>query len=277
MSATLQLPAMRPPEAQPLGPGLVFALIAHALLVLALSLSVQWHSQTPDALEAEVWSAVPQAAAPKAVEPEPEPEPVQKAVEPPKPTGPTPEQVQAERDAEIAIAKAKAKKEADARAEAERKLQEKKELEAKKLKAAEKAAKDAKEAKEAKAREAKLDAMRKENLKRIQGMAGASGGPTATGNALQSAAPSAGYAGRIVARVRPNIIFSDQPTGNPRAEVELRVAPDGTIIGSRLVKASGDAEWDKAVLRAIEKTEMLPRDIDGRVPSSIIIGFTPRG
>ena len=53
-----------------------------ALLLLALTLNVQWHSATPEAFEAELWSAVPQAAAPAAVEPE---------VEPPKPVvAPTP-------------------------------------------------------------------------------------------------------------------------------------------------------------------------------------------
>ncbi|MEO5772384.1 MAG: energy transducer TonB, partial [Burkholderiaceae bacterium] len=58
-------------------------------------------------------------------------------------------------------------------------------------------------------------------------------------------------------------------------EVEVRAAPDGTIIGRRLVKPSGDKAWDDAVLRAIDRTEILPRDTDGRVPASMTIGFTP--
>ena len=33
--------------------------------------------------------------------------------------------------------------------------------------------------------------------------------------------------------------------------------------------------WDDAVLRAIDKTEVLPRDVDGRVPSSMTIDFRP--
>ena len=33
---------------------------------------------------------------------------------------------------------------------------------------------------------------------------------------------------------------------------------------------------DDAVLRAIDKTEVLPRDTDGRVPSSFEISFRPR-
>jgi colicin import membrane protein len=56
----------------------------------------------------------------------------------------------------------------------------------------------------------------------------------------------------------------------------VRAAPDGTILSRRLVKSSGLKEWDDAVLRAIDRTEVLPRDVDGRVPSPIVIDFRPR-
>nr|MCU0774974.1 cell envelope integrity protein TolA [Ideonella sp.] len=122
----------------------------------------------------------------------------------------------------------------------------------------------------------RAEAQRQENLRRIQGLAGASGGETATGSAPQSAGPSATYAGRIKARVKPNIVFPDAIDGNPVAEVEVRTAPDGTIVGRRLVRSSGVREWDDAVLRAIDRTETLPRDVDGRVPPTIVIAFRPR-
>ncbi len=102
------------------------------------------------------------------------------------------------------------------------------------------------------------------------------GSPSSTGTAARDAGPSAGYAGRIVARVKPNIIFTDEIAGNPAAEVELRMAPDGTIVSRRVVKSSGVAAWDDAVLRAIDRTAVLPRDVDGRVPSPIVIVFRPR-
>jgi len=126
-----------------------------------------------------------------------------------------------------------------------------------------------------KAEAERLEKMRQDNLKRIQGQAGATGGPTATGTAARDAGPSASYAGRIIARVKPNIVMTEAITGSPRAEVEVRAAPDGTIIGKRLIKSSGNKDWDEAVLRAIDRTEVLPRDTDGRVPSPIAIGFTP--
>ena len=115
------------------------------------------------------------------------------------------------------------------------------------------------------------DAERKKNIQRMLGQAGASGDAGATGTAAQSAGPSASYAGRITARIRPNIVFADEVAGNPTAEVEVRAAPDGMIMGRKLVKCSGVAAYDNAVLRAIDKTEVLPRDVDGRVPSSLLL------
>ena len=76
--------------------------------------------------------------------------------------------------------------------------------------------------------------------------------------------------------MRPNIVFTDAYTGNPAADVEVRAAPDGTILGTRLVKPSGNAEWDQAVLRALDKTQTLPRDDNGRIPTSFVITFRPR-
>ena len=103
------------------------------------------------------------------------------------------------------------------------------------------------------------------------------GAPTATGEAERSSGPSSSYAGRIQAKVRPNIVFTDDVAGNPKAEVEVRMAPDGTIISKKVVKGSGVRSWDDAVLRALDKTEVLPRDIDGRVHSPLIIEFKLRG
>lgn len=305
MSAlALQRDPLRPPPAPGLGRGVVLALVAHGLLLLGLTAGLNWRSQTEPAIEAELWAAVPVAAAPReeAPPPEPQPEPPKPAPEPPRPDPRIEQQqrLQEQREAEIAAEREKKKKLEDkkrAEEEAERKQREqelkdkkareerlkaekdKKEEQARQEKAQQEKLDKAKQEKakqDAKKAEAALEKQRQENLKRIQGMAGASGAPNATGTALQSAGPSSSYAGRIKARIRPNIIYSDSGLGNPVAEAELRVAPDGTILSSRLIKSSGDPEWDKAVLRAIEKTEVLPRDTDGRVPPHLIIKFQPR-
>ncbi|TDM09185.1 MAG: hypothetical protein C4K60_07690 [Ideonella sp. MAG2] len=117
---------------------------------------------------------------------------------------------------------------------------------------------------------------RQAHLQRMREQLAGSGGPQSTGTAAKSAGPSAGYAGRIKARIRPNIRLLDPVSGNPEATVEVRVTPDGTIIGRRLLKPSGDKAWDEAVLRAIDKTERLPRDTDGSIPQVFEIKFNPQ-
>ena len=299
----------RPPKGR--GPALALALLAHALLIAALAFGVHWRNTEPTTLAAELWSAVPQAAAPRAVEPPPVPTPaepeVKKAepvVQPARPNQParpaepvlTPKpQVAPLPDPQIAIEQARraaAKRALAEREEAEReksrikeeqaqKLADANKLKAEKLKVeklkVEKAEKvKAENAQAEKADAARLAAAHDAYVKRMLGQAGATGGATDTGSALRSSGPSASYAGRIMARIKPNIVLTENVDGNPKAVVEVKLGPDGTIIAKRLVKSSGVKVWDDAVLRAIDRTEVLPRDIDGRAPPQFEIGFTPR-
>ena len=236
----------------------------------------------------------------KAVEPRPEPKPE------PKPTPPAPPKVDAaaEREAaDIALKKEKEKKlqeKKEAELEKKKKLEkdklEKAKLDKEKLKEKEKekakelekkkkeealkkevtAAKAKEDAKKAAAEEKRTEALRNENLKRMQGMAGASGEENSKGTALKASGPSASYAGRIRARIKPNITFTEDVAGNPKAEVEVRTSPDGTIISRKLLSSSGNKAWDEAVLKAIDKTASLPRDEDGRVPPVLEISFRPK-
>jgi len=274
-AATLTRDALIPRNPDGLGRGLGLALLVHSLLLVALAFSVNWRSSNPAGVEAELWAAVPQIAAPRAVEPEPTPQPQPKKVEPPPPP-PKVEPVQKVPDAQIAIEKAKReeekRKEEAKREEQQRQkdeaLRKQAELEKKKKEAAE-------QQKRAVAEAAAAEKRREDQLKRLAGIAGATGEPNSTGTAARTAGPSASYAGRIKARILPNITFPDSVSGNPQATVEVRAGPDGTIIGRKLLRSSGVPSWDEAVLRAIDKTEVLPRDTDGRVPSSFEISFRP--
>lgn len=280
---------LRPRPRDRLSRGLMLAIAAHVVLVIALSLGVSWRSSEPAGIEAELWAAVPQAAAPRAVEPEPPKVQPQPTPEPPKPTPKveTPPPPPVNRDAEIAREKREEKEKLErqrqeeerkeaAKREQEKKLAEQRKAEAEKDKREQERKQAEKEKKAEAERQARIEAQRIENLKRIQGQAGATGAPDSTGTAQQSAGPSASYAGRIKARIKPNITFYEDVPSNPTAVVEVRAAPDGSILGRRLVKSSGVPAWDDAVLRAIDKTEVLPRDTDGRVPSPIEIAFRPR-
>jgi colicin import membrane protein len=221
-------------------------------------------------VSAELWAAVPQMAAPRAAEPEPAapPPPVAKAAPPAVPTPtPAPTPKVALPDPQIAIEKAK--KEQAAKLE---KAEREKELQA--TAAREKAERDKAERQKEAADAARLAQQREDNLKRMLGQIASS--PGGTGTAAVDAGPSASYAGRLVRAIKPNIVLTDTLTGNPAAEVEVRAAPNGSIIGRRLLKSSGSKEWDEAVLRAIDRTDTLPRDTDGRVPPTLVISFRPR-
>ena len=261
--------------------GIGLSLLVHAALVVAIAFGVHWRSHPPEATQAELWAELPQAAAARAVEPEPVP-----AAEPPRPAAevvaPPPPRPAELPDAQIALEKAR--KEERARKEEQRKAAE---LERRRVAEAERQAaeklrrqQEAEQQKKQQAAEERAaqqrEAERQKNLQRIQGLAGAGGDAAARGTAAQSAGPSASYAGRIKARIRPNIVFADEVAGDPSAEVEVRAAPDGSILGRKLVKSSGVAAYDNAVLRAIDKTETLPRDVDGRVPPSLLLVFRVR-
>ena len=75
---------------------------------------------------------------------------------------------------------------------------------------------------------------------------------------------------------RPNIVFIDQsPSDQIMAAVVVTTDALGNITSIRLKKSSGFAPWDDAVLRALNKTRVMPRDINGSVPSPMLLKFRP--
>jgi colicin import membrane protein len=288
--STTALPADRdallPQRPGGLGLGALLALLAHGVLLVGLTLGVRWRTSEPEGITAELWAATPQIAAAPAAEtaPPPPPAPPPPAPPPPKPVPkvvePPPPPKDLQKDAQIAIEKAEREKKEllkeQQKLEKDKLEQEKRE----RLKAEQEQARKEQALKEKADRiladEHRLAKLREENLKRMLGQAGATGAPGSTGNALRDAGPSASYAGRVIARIRPNIVLTAELSGDPKVEVEVRTAPDGTILGRRVVKPSGQAAWDEAVLRAIDRTEVLPRDVDGRVPPLLLLVVNPR-
>lgn len=278
-TATLQDNSLlpQPPGGNAAGAGL--ALVVHAGLLVALTLSVDWRTHSPDVVSAELWSAVPQIAAPRAPEPVPVPAP---APPPPAPAPPPPQVTQQQRDADIAVEREqqRKKKVEEERKKAELEAERKKaEDDKKKREQAQKDKEKEKEQKEHAAREAqaaeRMAQQREENLRRMMGQAGGSttGG---TGTAARDSAPSATYAGRVAAAVRRNIVFTGAVADEATTEIEVRTGASGTIISARMTKSSGNKEWDDAVMRAIEKTGRLPTDVDGRVPNPQLLVLRPR-
>lgn len=266
------------------------ALLAHLLLLGALTWGINWKRKVEnDAIEAELWRSVPQAA-PRAEEPPPPPPPPPQA-EPQRPP-PAPEPPRAapapEPDRADAIALEREKKrrleeqrereaeqqrrEREKRAELKKREAEKAEQERRvaeerrKAEAArEKVAQRAREA--ASAQEAKRsEDRRREAIERTRRLAGEPSDPGGPAREL-----SANYVGRIRALIKRSINYPNLIPGSPVVEVEVRAAPDGTIIGQRITKPSGSRAWDEAVLRGISAAERLPRDEEGKVPSPIVL------
>lgn len=235
-----------PPRPQGTGRAISFALLAHLFLVAALTWGVSWKREASIAtVEAELWSALPQQAAPKLIE-APQPPAPKPEARPELPTLKTPQ---------ITVEKEKPKPVAKAEPQAQTpEAKPNKALEAKKL-------------------EEQKEAERLKNIERAAGLAGASGAPNSQNSNLQTSGPSSGYAGLIKGRVRPNLVFPGNVSGNPMVSVEVRLAPDGTVLGRpRVLKSSGNPAWDEAVVRAFEKTEVLPRD-SGKIWSPLVIDW----
>ncbi|WP_418116706.1 energy transducer TonB [Variovorax sp. 350MFTsu5.1] len=304
MSLALDRPEFAPPPQRGTGRALVLALIAHGLLIAALTWGVRWRSDADEgAVDAELWSSTVQQAAPRlqappAPTPVPTPPPPAPAPPPP-PAAKAPEPAPAPKAPDIALEREKKlkeqkeqqerelerqqqqkKKELEARQRAEEEAERKKEQQKKLAEQKKQQEAEAKQAEQKKAEAAAKQAAadRAAALKRMQGLANATGSDDSRGTAQRTSGPSSGYAGRIAAAVRPNITFPDADTvnGNPAAEFEVSLAPDGTIVGVKLSKSSGLPGWDDAAERGLRKTDKLPRDTDGRIFPSLIVTLRPK-
>ena len=279
----------------------VLAVLAHILLLLALTWGINWKRDSEDvAAEAELWSSVPQPSVPQAVQPAPRPPTPPVVVAPPLPppvaVPKAPDialeqekkrlevvrrkQEELDRQKQVETRKQREELERQKQADARKKQEAQKREQLAEQKAADerkqrelqaKAAKDkAREQTSAKAAEA----MRQDNLRRMRTLAGTAGGQSEAAGA--GTGPSAGYAARIAARIRPYIRHPQDVPGNPPVEIEVRTSPDGTIVSQRVVKSSGNSAWDESAIRAIVATGSLPRDTDGRVHSPIVVSVRQR-
>ncbi len=302
MNASTERLEFAPPPERAAVRGFVLAIIAHILLMLALTWGINWKRESDStAAEAELWAAVPQQAAPEVVQPPPAPippavvqapplpppTPVEK-IEPPPPVAQEPDiamerekkrraeaqrrQEELERQKKIDAQKKKAELEREKKDEVKRQAvaQQKAAEEAKRR---EEQAKVAKDKARQQLEDKKTAALRQQQMDRIRKMAGAAESPNPSAGSGQ---PSAGYAGRIAARIKPHIRHPQDVPGNPPVEVEVRTSPDGTIVGQRVVKSSGNAAWDESALRAVIATGSLPRNEEGRVPSAITLSIRQR-
>ncbi len=249
-------PDDRPPQEEDWATGVTISVIAHLTLIGALVWGLHWKS-SPDvvAASAELWSAVPEAAAPPPVEAPPPPPVVA-------PTPPPP--VEAPKPPDIVIEKIPEKKKPEPpKPEPPKPVK----VEPPKPVPPPPPPKDKLDAKQ-------LAKLHEENVRRMMGQMNAPA--DAVGTAARDSGPSASYWGRVIAQLKRNMVLTDAVSGNPGVEVEIRCAPDGTIISRRITHSSGSQVWDDAVIRAIDRTGTLPRDTDGKAQATIPIFWHPQ-
>lgn len=96
------------------------------------------------------------------------------------------------------------------------------------------------------------------------------------GAALPGAPSAQAFATLVQRRVRPNIIWSG-PTLDLETAVAVRCAPTGTLLSATISRSSGNAAWDMAALRAVQRSDPMPLDASGRTPPAFVIVLRPMG
>lgn len=272
---------------------ITLAAVVHAALLVFFWIGIDWQSETPVAVKAEIWDMQAKEAAPLPPKPEteptpqpkPEPKPVVKETPKAEPVPPPVAKV------DIALEKEKKRKEQErkdklAEEDKEKKLKQKaeqdkldkleKQLADKKIEQQKKADADKKRKQEAIDAEMR-DKVRAEEMRRLTGAVG-SGGTGQAAKSQGSGRADGAYADKIRAKIRSNTIFivPDGLSGNPSAEYDVELLPDGSLRGLRLRKSSGLSGFDEAVKRAIERSQPFPPDQSGSVPGRLTVVHKPK-
>jgi colicin import membrane protein len=86
----------------------------------------------------------------------------------------------------------------------------------------------------------------------------------------------ASYKGKIIAKIRGNLVRPPNLNGNPEATFEVIQLPSGEIISARLKRSSGNTTLDDAIMRAILRSSPLPLPDRGDIFSrSLDLSFRP--
>ena len=237
-----------------------YSLAAHLGLLAFLMIGISWNNSTPSGVEVELWDASQQVETPK--EPELKTEVKEEAAdiavkkkkvekEPPK------KEVVKEVPKPVPPAKVTPPKETPKKVEAPK----------------------APSPAEVKANAA-AEKVRADQLARLRAAAGAeggSGGTTGSGVGGGGNAP-AGWRDKVLKKIKPLITFNaESVSGNPEATIQLKLAPDGAILGREIIKSSGIPGFDQAVLNAIDHTQTIPKDDNGVIPDkNLRLAFTPK-
>jgi colicin import membrane protein len=250
-------------------PAAFLAILVHLILLAVLIVGFRWQVSEPVALQAQIWRDLPPIETRRAPETKPTPKPVPRPVPKPEPVSP-PKPVPVPRpdvvNPDIALKKAREEKKHEAalkaarlrdqKLEKEKQLEKQRELEKQKedkLKAIEKQ-------KQIKAeQERKLKAMQEQKAQqKLKDQADALARKMQAREAAARASLIGQYTAKIKSKIRRYVVVPPDMQGNPEAEFEVVLLPDGEVFSAVLRKSSGNAVYDAAVERAILRASPLP-------------------
>lgn len=259
----------------------ILSVLMHVLLFCSMVFMVDWKAVhvTPSVMEATLWDSLPSKQPAKSVvkpivkpveppPPAPEPEPKPPTPKPPeKVVAPTPQVKQAEQAADIALKKQEDEKKRLQEEEKKKELEQKKQEE--KLKKIQEALR--KQEEEDKLKKIQ-DALRQQDMDAQQSAAAAAVDPSVL----------AYYMGLMKRKITSSMNAGLCPVSNPELLVDIQMTNSGDISGMpKMVKGSGDAVCDDAVVRAVlaAKPFDLPDDpaVRRKMVDQIRLKFKPRG
>jgi colicin import membrane protein len=283
----MSFPADAPFVSRP-GPGIaagVLALGVHVVFMLLLVFGVTWQTQHPAPVMVDLWESLPDMPSPLAMSP-PEPEPMPAPPPPPEPaatpepakavSAPTPQPVPKPVIKESSPPKAPDIALEKKKAEAER-LQKLKAMQAAEEKALQEAARAEAEAMKKEARDRQLAEQKKRELLRqmeeeelmLRTAAEAEANEARLARLAEARVAASKrqaelarviglHRDQISAKVRGNTRLPDNLTGNPEVRCLVKLLPTGEVLSVRVTQSSGNAAYDEAVKRAIERSSPLP-------------------
>lgn len=235
-------------------PAGILAVVVHGAFFVLLYFGFAWQAQPVGTMSVELWQSLPDVvdappARPRVEEPAPEPPPPpppppEKALEP-EVAPPQPEKV-VEPEIVVPDEKAKAEKARVERARAEQAKAEKAKAE------------------KARVEKARIEKARteKDRAERIAELAARERADQAAQARAEQAATIGRmvdeHIGKIIAKIRRNIVMPPDVADDARAEFAVTLLPGGGVLSARLTQSSGNAAYDNAVERAILKSQPLP-------------------
>ena len=230
------------------GPAMLLAILMHVLLGLFLFFGLNWQSHAPEVIQAEVWSALPQIAAPARTTPPPQPV----VVEQPKPVDVVPPPPPpAQPDIVIKEPLKKPPEKVAPPPPPPPPVQPKIEPKPAKLPPPPPPVKPA------------VPSQLADLLKGAD--------VPSTGTADHSSGPkgSPGYAAKIGSIIRSHISTAGKPTGNPTVVITIQLLPSGEVRDVQVKQSSGQPAFDSKVVDAVSLGSPYPPDTDGKVRPSM--------